>query len=314
LIAGDYHLTDSPKNHRLTVIAPTALCIFLFGDNPFSIALFPLLCSLVTISALFFFIFRRSDLLTASLAALFLACNILQITYSTALFPDVIVSCFALLTMISVYNRKASLAVLFFFIGFFAKEIIILVLPIIGIMCVADLRKKQNVRFWSTFSLLFIFAISAIAVSYCLLTGDWNFIYSSVEKYHNETFAVFSNTELIKRFTYEPVIFLLTTLGYAIPLIYVAPSLFKKSYIRTYFLILLALLWWMPTSFTHLSPVLLFGYERMWMMLLAPLSALAAFSVTKAVENERHKYLKSAILVAPAVFIAVYFVIRNSNW
>src|SRR6187549_3581446 len=43
---GEYQLTDSPKNHRLTIIAPVALLIKVFGASPYVISLWPLLCSL----------------------------------------------------------------------------------------------------------------------------------------------------------------------------------------------------------------------------------------------------------------------------
>src|ERR1035438_1060344 len=59
---GNYHLNESPKNHRLMVIAPTALFIKVFGESPFVISLWTLLCSLFTILVLFLFLSEYSSI------------------------------------------------------------------------------------------------------------------------------------------------------------------------------------------------------------------------------------------------------------
>jgi hypothetical protein len=44
LIAGEYYLHESPKNHRLAVFAPVALLITLFGESPWIVSLWTLIC------------------------------------------------------------------------------------------------------------------------------------------------------------------------------------------------------------------------------------------------------------------------------
>jgi len=316
MVEGHYHLLESPKNHRLTVIAPTALFIKLFGENPFTVSLWTLLCSLITITFLFLFLSKYASIEIAFTASFLIACNNLQIIYSAALFPDVIVALFAFLVIERVYisriNNTAKIrtaieATIFFYIGFLAKEIILIILPFILFLFIADLRKKINIAFWTKFFITLISGGIILNGIYFITTGDINFIYHCINKNHNEVFAIFSNEELIKRFTYQPITFLFQNVGYSILLLFffsfiiynvritypndelprpIIPKPHLIKFFTTYFLVLLATYWWMPTSFNHLSPILLFGFERMWMMLLIPLAIIAAYIIVKAVEEE----------------------------
>ena len=313
MVDGHYQLSESPKNHRLTVIAPTALFIKLFGENPFVVSLWTLICSLLTITCLFLFLSRFASLHIAFTASFLIACNNLQIIYSVALFPDVIVALFAFLVIERIYTSRAANtakawtiieAAVFFYIGFLAKEIIIIILPFIFFLFISDMIKKINRIFWIKFFICLISGGLILNDIYFMLTGDMNFIYHCINKNHNEVFALFSNDELIKRFTYQPLIFLFQSVGYSILLLYLISHFIAKVMIKNpekiilspkpslirfftaYFFILLATYWWMPTSFNHLSPILLFGFERMWMMLLIPLAIIAAHIIIKALDEE----------------------------
>jgi hypothetical protein len=348
MVEGHYHLLESPKNHRLTVIAPTALFIKLFGESPFIVSLWTLLCSLITIICLFLFLSKFASIEIAFTASFLIACNNLQIIYSAALFPDVIVALFAFLVIERVYisriNNTAKIrivieATIFFYIGFLAKEIILIILPFILFLFIADLRKKINIAFWTKFFITLISGGIILNGIYFITTGDMNFIYHCINKNHNEVFALFSNDELIKRFTYQPLIFLFQGVGYSILLLFflsyfnynirikshynehreriginklTSKMFYEQSplikFFVTYFLILLATYWWLPTSFNHLSPILLFGFERMWMMLLIPLAIIAAYFIVSAAEEEgRSKRLMTiTVIFVLAALISVY--------
>ena len=71
-----------------------------------------------------------------------------------------------------------------------------------------------------------------------------------------------------------------------------------------YFIILLTTYWWGTTSFNHLSPILLFNFERMWMILLIPLSIMAAITVVKVTEEKNSK----SLIILSLIFIMATFV------
>lgn len=343
MVEGHYHLLDSPKNHRLTVIAPTALFIKLFGENPYTVSLWTLLCSLATIVFLFLFLSKYSSFEIAFTASFLLACNNLQIIYSAALFPDVIVALFAFLVIERIYTSRITNsaktrtiieATVFFYIGFLAKEIILILLPFILFLFISDWMKKINRTFWIMFFISLILGGVILNAIYYFSTGDVNFIYHCINKNHNEVFALFSNDELIRRFTYQPLIFLFQSVGYSILLFFFISYFISKvghanpdqhafdhqsstqqflspdkkskplthpliKFFSVYFFTLLATYWWMPTSFNHLSPILLFGFERMWMMLLIPLAIVSAFAINKALDEENSR---KGLLIISTIF------------
>jgi len=338
MVDGHYQLLESPKNHRLTVIAPTALFIKLFGESPFIVSLWTLLCSLITIACLFLFLSKYSTIEVAFTSSFLIACNNLQIIYSVALFPDVIVALFAFLVIELIYTSRIENssnlitiigATVYFYIGFLAKEIILIILPFIVFLFISDWIKKINKTFWIKFFISFISGGVILNAIYYFATGDANFIYHCINKNHNEVFAIFTNEELIKRFTYQPLIFLFQSVGYSILLLFFIGYFLSKvgvtnqnkynqkpgapliKFFSIYFLILLATYWWMPTSFNHLSPILLFGFERMWMLLLIPLAIIAANLLVEAIEGEGRKKL---LLITAIFFIAALISVILSSY
>jgi Dolichyl-phosphate-mannose-protein mannosyltransferase len=84
---------------RLGIVAPTALCIKLFGISPLSFVLWPLIASTTSVLVSFFVARDLIDVRTAWLAAVFQAVFPLELIYSTHLFPDVIVAFFSVLSI-----------------------------------------------------------------------------------------------------------------------------------------------------------------------------------------------------------------------
>ncbi len=294
---GSYELNESPKNHRFTVILPALFFMKVFGNNPFAISLWSLLCSMATIVALYYFL-HRVNAAIAILSCLLLSLNIIQVIHSTVLFPDIIVSLFIFLVVIMIFEGRNNLsgkfpflAALFFLIGFFAKEIMLLLIPFILYMTVADLKKGESKLFWKRFYLWMISVFFLLITGFYLITGDFLFILHSVENNHNTVFVPeLSNSDLLKRLTIEPLVFLFSLPGYVFLILFALISFSAKipdnlKEWKYYLLILTATFWWATTSVNYWAPVLL--YDRMWMPLIVPLCVMSAIALHAFFENQK---------------------------
>ncbi len=288
---GSYQINESPKNRRYTVILPALLITRLTG-MPRAAALWALACSLATILLLYRWL-SRGDAGIAVMAAALLSLNIVQVIYSTVLFPDIIVSLFMFCVAWCVFRRSdgympAGQGVLFFITGFFAKEIILLMLPFLLYVWLRDAMQKRHQAFWSLFFGGLVISYAAISAILYRITGDALFIVRSVEAMHNEVFVPhLSGMALWSRLTWEPLAWLLAQPGYVFLVILAIPGLFMMRkgparFWKAYLLWMAAACWWGTTSLERFAPVLL--YDRMWMPLLVPLCVAAAYGL----EGLRH--------------------------
>ncbi|MFI5218192.1 MAG: hypothetical protein ACHQNT_01800 [Bacteroidia bacterium] len=334
IVNGVYEWNDSPKNHRLGIILPSLFFIRVFGNNPYSVSLFPLLCSMATIAFLYFFLLKFNFLLAIT-SSILLSFNIIQIIYSTVLFPDLIVSLWAFLMVVMIYEGRKKennflkyslLGILFFLIGFFTKEIILLILPFAMVISYFDLKKGSSIKFWKSFYVLLVSCIGIIFLISYLLKGDGLFIYNSIEKNHNDAFVLPMNSmEIINRLTIAPIKFLFENYGYTFLILLAIPAFFIKEknkeegnlffYWKIYFVCLLILLWFGTSSITRWAPILLF--DRMWMMLIVPLCILGGMTIEKASSKfifiNNKPWFTAVIILLPYVAFAFYFIYHNSN-
>ncbi len=285
MVRGEYSLSESPKSHRLLVIVPVTVFVKLLGNSPFVISLWPLLCSLMTIAGVFL-LFRRK-LYIALPASLFISCNIIQVIYSTVAFPDAVVSLFAFMAIALLhlrYENNLQIAVLTaaaLLAGFFAKQIVLLIVPFIVITSWEDIRRKINLLFWKTFYAASLMAVVAVLLISKGLTGQWFFLIQAIEQHHNDVFVNLSSGELLYRLTAEPLVFLFSQAGYWPLLLMAWPAFFvrdeKLDFWKKYAVTLFVLLWFGTTSFHRWAPLPLL--DRMWMMMIVPLSIMAACSL-----------------------------------
>ncbi len=319
LLAGDYQLSESPKNHRLVVFAPVALLIAVFGESPWVISSWPLLCSIITLVVMFLFLEKYSGLTHAFAAGLLLATNTLQIDYSDSLFPDVIVGMFAFLFLVQVFKardyksraatdnlwRRAIVAAILFYLGFLTKEIIVFVLPFVAVQWIADVKKKRNGEFWKKlFAAMAAGGVLFVGIYY-LLTGELNFIYQSVETRHSEFYALNSANEIWRRLTSGPVVMIVENVGYiilfllAIHFVLTQRKGMKENavvqFFGLYLLVLLLVYWFGPISLSHASFIHL--DPRMWMMLLVPMYVIGGFTISKIAEAENDSAIKMLAIV-----------------
>jgi 4-amino-4-deoxy-L-arabinose transferase-like glycosyltransferase len=322
ILSGDYILTESPKNHRLIVFAPVAALISVFGESPWVVSFWPLLCSCITLAVLYFFLLKYSSLLHAFASSLLLATNTQQVDYSASLFPDVIVAMFSLLLLWRVYEgrlkeagtlQNAGATALFFYLGFLTKEIIIFVLPFLLFLFIKDIKARTNQKFWKQFIAFMVLCGIALIATYYILTGDFNFIYHSIETRHNEFYSLQSLSEVVERLTYGPALMFASHVGYIVLLLFVLVDFRKRDntnsslkFISNYFWILLALYWLLPISLQHFTPIHL--DPRMWMLLLPPLYVFAGFNAAQIIQGNIQLAKKMVILFLAAAVLALIFV------
>lgn len=318
MTSSGYTISESPKSHRLLVIVPVTVFVKLFGHSPFVISLWPLLCSLLTIAGVFLLL--RKNLLTALTSSLFISCNIIQVIYSTVAFPDAVVSLFAFMAIALIQQRQqhkigiAFIAATTIVAGFFAKQIILLVIPFIIFIFREDSRNKMNAPFWKRFFAWLLFWGMAVLMVSKGLTGQWFFLIQSVEEHHNDVFVSLTSAELLSRLTIEPMVFIFSQTGYWPLLLMAWPAYFLKEELldfwKRYAIILVLLLWFGTTSFQRWAPLPLL--DRMWMMMVVPLSILASYSIMALLQNRLNKKIKTIfyslfLLSAAAAFPSFHF-------
>jgi hypothetical protein len=316
MLAGEYHLVESPKSHRLVVIAPVALLINVFGESPWVISAWPLLCSCLTLVTLFAFLARHSGLTHAFAAGLLLATNTLQIDYSDSLFPDVIVAMFAFWFVMQIFLARLRAghhwiqiiaAVVLFYTGYLAKEIIIFVLPFVFVQMIMDVKTKAHITFWKKFTAAIVLGAIAFVGVYYLLSGQLNFLYDTVQTRHSEFYALDSFRKIVRRITYGPAMMIGENVGYIVLFLlaihFVMTGAWRKQdganktirFFLLYFVVLLLTYWFAPISlsqfsFIHLDP-------RMWMMLLVPLYIIGGYTISKIAEGENDYGVKVLAIV-----------------
>lgn len=288
----DYTISESPKSHRFLVIIPVAVFVKLFGYSPFIVSLWPLLCSLMTIAGVY--LLFRKNLSVALPASLIISCNIIQVIYSTVAFPDAVVSLFAFMAIALMHFRHqinswvAFVTVAIILAGFFAKQIMLLIIPFIVFASREDISRKRNRLYWKRFYVASLLAVITVLLVSKGLTGQWFFLIQSVEVYHNDVFVSLTAQELLYRLTAEPMVFLFSQAGYWPLLLMAWPAFFLKegtlSSWKKYAAILFVLLWFGTTSFNRWAPLPLI--DRMWMMMIVPLSIMAAYSMNAFLQKK----------------------------
>lgn len=306
ILTDQYILTNSVQDHRFGVFVPQAFFINLFGESPYIISLWPLLCSLLTILLVYFFLLSAISRRSAIIASLLLSVNMVQVIYSATVFPDIIVSFFSFGCAYFAFRglqddsrgiKNSFLFILFFALGFVSKESIVLLIPFVCVCALIHFKQGNRSPFLrNTLLLLGLFGITIFFISK-ILTGSYFFFLDSFDNY--DLFIPLSGFYgLLKRVSYEPLVFLNAQLGYIFLLLFSIPVVLasirrKHSYISAegfialYTIVLLAELWWGSFSVSH------YGYvpitDRRWMMLIAPFCILSAIAIQKIAENNMSK-------------------------
>ena len=294
LLEGHLNLTYNQFQNRFGVYVPVSFFFYLFGTNPYSISFWPLIISCFTITIVFLFVSKIADTTIALISAFLISINTIQINYSTALFPDLIVSFYCIGAILLLYygrqtkNQKIIyplLLNLFLLIGFISKETIVLIFPFLLIVLIYDLFKKENVLFWKrTFAYGFC-SIALLLLMYYCISGDAFFRIKSLFQFNNEFLNVEAETFIRSNFSSNIFKWLNSEVGLIFLLLFAISTLLTiRKYDLSKFMIFITVY-----SFSTLLVFVCFFYSdkyaplfmlsRMWMLLIPSLCILTAYFI-----------------------------------
>lgn len=294
LMEGNLNLTYNQFQNRFGVYVPASLIFYLFGTNPYTIALWPLLISCFTIIFVFLFLDKIADTTIALICAFLIATNTLQLTYSITLFPDLIVSFYCIGAILLLYygrqykNQKIIYPLLlnvFLLVGFLTKETIVLLLPFLFFVLCHDLYKKQNILFWKRSIVFGVCSFSIFFLIYYFLTGDAFFRIKSLFHFNNELFNENAETYIKSHFSSNILKWLNSELGILFLLLFSISTLFTikkldisnfRIFITVYsFSLLILFICFFYTS--KYAP--LFMLDRMWILIIPPMCIMTSYFI-----------------------------------
>ncbi|OSM01738.1 hypothetical protein MAIT1_01768 [Magnetofaba australis IT-1] len=303
---------NHPHEHRIGLYAPVALIFSQLGVNVSSMALWPLLCSLALVAALYWAGARLAGPAAGLAAALLLAVNPFQIIHAMTLTADGPLALFYFLSGLFLFLGRreppratlyALLFVLAFTAGFLTKLPIIWMLPLILFLLVRDWRAGEHRRFWGVAIGGGVAAMVVYFGAYAYLFDDPLMRFHSVEKVINVA-PEDANLQgqrltirgkplefLVERLTSGPVMLILERQGLSLAWLLWLPALLL-TLIRSrvmprgsgfwvgHALSFLLLFWFGSTSLSEYNPVGLLGYYLV--PLLAPFSLLGGVLLARA--------------------------------
>lgn len=323
-LTGSFHLSYNHFQNRLGVYLPVSLFFNYFGISPYTISLWPLIVSIFSIVIVFLFVDKILHTSLAFISSFVISTNILQITYSIALFPDLIVSfyCIAII-LILYYGREHKqeqilypiLINILLLIGFLTKETILLIGPFVFIVLIYDLYLKRNILFWKRTFFVGLFSLGFLFLMYYLITGDaFHRIRSMVYFADHKMMGPGIEQQITSMWSSNIFLWFNNELGYIFLLLFSIPTFFTlkqenlnsfKTYIAIYTILLL--IEYIILFHTKKYGVVIMC-DRMWMLLIAPFSILSAYFIFKA---ENKFYIVLAILFTLLAITNYYFINLN---
>jgi 4-amino-4-deoxy-L-arabinose transferase-like glycosyltransferase len=107
LVNNTFSFSDNLFSQRIALIGATALSYYLFGVGDYATLFPPLLCTLISCNAIYFFLYKKNFLAALPAASVF-AFDFYTIFFSNKLYPDVLVCCFVFLGLITLYAARES--------------------------------------------------------------------------------------------------------------------------------------------------------------------------------------------------------------
>jgi len=245
IVKGDFSLMNDPFAYRWTTIFPTALAYIIFGNSDFSRAIFPIITS-VSIILLSLIFIKEKTYKVKLIAILLTISSYWFFYYSDKIMADIYVafsfiSVFAIIYYYKFYKSQQTLkfAILLSFsliFGFISKGTIILILPIIGVVFINDIIKKENLKFWTVTVLSSILLLTAYFVIIKIATGTYLMRFYLIESnsYFNQcSYDQLPAINTIKRISYQLIINFIET-GLFVPIVF-GLSLLTKDRIKNIF-------------------------------------------------------------------------------
>jgi len=323
-------------NLRVMLLYPVAFFFWLFGINNFSAGLWPLICSLGTLVAIYKIGEMMFNKKVGLLAAFLFSFYPLEVIYGTRLAADIPTEFFVVLSVFLFLKglMKKRESILFFSVGvaaglsYLVKELGLLVFVFYLAYIIFDILKKRKIN-WNYF-FIFLGFLSVFALEglyYYSTTGDF------LQRFHEsiKTYGVTSGywgkgIQPIDIFTFYPPAMLNLANYYPSPntriygfffyfvIIAIAYFLIKKEK-KSYILIL-----WLVSLFLYLqigtrsiSQYLIFGKEMRFLTLIsAPaLILVAAFFLS---ENKLIKKFIQPISILFLFFTSIYYSYFLANY
>lgn len=296
LAVGTFELTFDIHNHRFGLLLPEALFIRFFGVHEWSVLIWPLAATLLTLFVIYRFVYKRSRF-AALLAVWLFGTEYYIIYFSNKVYPDTTDTLFMILGVMLLWTTRNSnpwlsvLPALAFFASLLTKETVIYAAPFLGWWIVSRFRKETDIKrniIFIFFSLLFPFVLFNY---YYFTTGDYFFLIDSVHNNHYiDRLSYFDKPgwAILKRLTYEPILMLCDS-GMIGMVILALPKLLRgwrcllgtkdnvESMAWVYTVSCLLMFWFMTTSFKVYNPIPL--NPRMFFPVLPGMAILAAFSL-----------------------------------
>ena len=188
-----FHFSDNVFQNRFGVYVPVSGLYYFFGVNPYTISFWPLIASLSTITIVFITVSRIADKKTALLSCFLITLNILQVTFSTALFPDIFIELYITGSVLFLYHGRETkpdkhlypfLLIACIFLGILTKETILLIIPFVLLILIHDIYKKKHFLFWKRTSYYACIFISVYFIASYLLTGDPFYKFTATANYN----------------------------------------------------------------------------------------------------------------------------------
>ncbi|MBF0142621.1 MAG: glycosyltransferase family 39 protein [Magnetococcales bacterium] len=246
---GTYQPNPHLHYNRFGATIVPALIFRMFGVNLYTTSLWPLVCSLLLVAAVFLVGSRIFGRLAGFLAALLLATNPLHLTYSLHLMTDGPLSLFSFTSAAALYfgretrnpRHQLSLAILFAFLftfAFISKCSALWAGPFLVGLLLFDLVHRQNGRLWFTISITGTILAIVYFGTYYIYTGNFFYRFTGVNElldpknhlsirqlqdyYVNKPLSAY-----ITRLTYEPVRMFLASPAVILPMLLALPALVR---------------------------------------------------------------------------------------
>lgn len=301
LLSPDFQLTQNEFQNRFGVYVPASFLFRFFGANPYTISFWPLLAGIFTGCIAFNILRKQYSSLMGLLAALIISLNTIQVTYSIALFPDLIVAFWGTAAVLLCHEArmteqrkkwKAFTIVFFIFIGLLTKITIVLIFPFFVLLFLVDYRKQQHQYFWRQIVVACILFTALYLIIYYMLTGDAFYRLKSMKAFNEQISSYdYLRSNLNAHYT-SYFSWINEQIGYLFILIFSVFSLFTirirkldnlQFYLSAFALILLA-------EYIILFHTEQYGFifrqERLWMMVIPALSILSVYFFFQAKRNQ----------------------------
>jgi len=348
---GSFNYNYNQFQNRFPVYVPTSILFAIFGINPYSIALWPLLASCLTIVIVWLVVKKFTNHTTALITTFLIALNPFQLTYSIALFPDIIEAFFCSTAILVLYycrirSKSNGIYPIIFvsalLFGFLAKETAILVVPFIVILFINDLVKRTHLNFWKNSIFIGLFALGIVFTAYYKFTGNPFFrlngamhVYTADELFSKSDAAYLQrtySTSILRWFNEQ--------LGYVFILAMGLYLFFKLRRKNTFGSLQLFIAIYVITLLIEFVCVfyskhygMLFSRDRIWLLMIVPFSILSAgfifnsskryyiyliavFSFLIVFNYYTVSALRSALFFAflVSIMLSLYLSQKNSLW